>query len=191
MANESTAIWDRVRVAPDHTGTSFEAHLLGTASILRAWGQRSCLERAGRYHAVCGNPRGRPSICPIDSPELCEEIGDEAARLVFLWAQVDRASLACAVRSYQAGSDPLLLSTPEGEALPITRQAFLDLAHLYAANEVEVLPRRPSRRIAEAVWGLRPVLCPAAVAQLGGFRSPREKSRWGRLLRRLTKASAR
>ena len=163
-------IWHRIRSAPNHTGTTLEAHMEGTASLLQAWGQRRCVELAGRYHAVYGNPGGRAPICSTDSPELATEIGDEAECLVRLWSWVKRESLAQAVRAYCTGEDPVMLVAATGEPIPATRQQYLDLAHLYTANAIEVCSRGSSRRVRETVQGLRPVLCSDAVATLNEYR---------------------
>ncbi|NNL68249.1 MAG: hypothetical protein HKP30_18515, partial [Myxococcales bacterium] len=166
-----STIWQRVLAAPDHTGANLATHLEGTASFLRAWGQPDHLERAGRYHAVCGNPSGREPICGLDSPELAAEIGDEAAQLVRLWSRLERASLSRALHTYQAGDEPVVLRASDGEPLPVGRRQYLELAHLYAANEAELLARQPARRLRENVEGLLPILGPEAAAQLLAPRS--------------------
>ncbi len=188
MATHTSAIWEQVRAAPAHTGTTFEAHLEQTAAVLRSWGQRECVQMAGRYHAVCGNPGDRAPICSLDSPALAAEIGSEAARIVHLWSSVDRACLAARVRSYEAGADPVPLVTAQGEPLPVTRQQYLDLAHLHAANAVDVFSRQHSWCVNATLEGLYPVLCPDAVVRLKEYRYPRSTSRCGglrRLVRRL------
>lgn len=178
-----TTIWDRVRAASDHTGTTLEEHLEGTASVLADWGQRSIVVLAGRYHAVCGNPRGRGAICSLDSPELAGEIGDEATRLVHVWSQVERGSLARQVTAFRG--DALRLVTPKGSHMLVTRQEFVDLAHLYAANEVEVLSRQHARCVRPEVAGLLPVLSPTAVACLERYRRPRRQGWWSKVRRRM------
>lgn len=186
MTARTSVIWEQVRAAQDHTGTTFEAHLEGTASVLRVWGQRECLVQAGRHHAVCGTPTGRiVPICSLDSPELAAEIGDEAARLVYLWSRVERACLAREVNSYKAGEDPVPLVTADGEPLPVTRQQYLDLAHLHAANDADNFSRQHSWCVNKTLEGLYPVLCSDAVARLNEYRHPRPTSRWGALRRRV------
>ena len=143
------------------------------------------MELAGRYHAVYGNPRGRAPICSPDSAELTAEIGDEAECLVRLWSRVDRESLARAVPAYQVGKDPVSLVSATGEPLPVTRQQLLDVAHLFAANAIEMASRSRSRRVREAVQGLRPVLCSDAVTSLNEHRRrPWLLRRWADLRKR-------
>ncbi len=188
MAGATSTIWEKVRAAPSHTGTSFEEHLDGTAALLRAWGQRECLVRAGRYHAVCGTTSGRVEpICSLNSPELEAEIGEEAARLVYLWSRVERNSLAREVQSYQAGEDPITVVTVKGDSLAVTRQQYLDLAYLFAANETDVFSRQHSACVWPALEGLYPILCADAVARLNAYRHPRPTARWAKLRRRITR----
>ena len=71
---------------------------------------------------------------------------------------------------YQAGKDPVSLVSDTGVPLLVTRQQCLDLAHLYTANAIEMASRSRSRRVREAVQGLRPVLCSDAVTALNEHR---------------------
>ena len=159
-----TSIWEKVRRARDHTGTTFEEHLTGTAEILHEWGQRISVVQAGRYHAVYGNPHGRDAICSADSSELADEIGEEAEKLVRLWAVVDRNSLPRSASAFKAGHDPILLISHTKEKVTVSRQQYIDLAHIQVANEIEIAKRHNG--VARMLKKLRPVLCSSAASNL-------------------------
>ena len=111
MTTRASTIWEQVLAAPDHTGTTLETQTRGNR-LDSAGVEAATLRGAGRaLDAVCGNPRGRPPICSLNSPELAAEIGDDASRLVRLRSQVERACLAREARSYQAGVSRLQLGT--------------------------------------------------------------------------------
>lgn len=176
----------RIRGAPGHTGGEFRDHLEGTAALLRDWGCRPALQRAGRYHAVYGNPEGRQALASAASGELAAEIGDEAEELVRLWSVVDRRGVVEAARAYtravQRGDDRIVLKLAAGGTVAVSRRVYLDLAYLHAANRVEVARRtgRNCRRLDP----LRPLLCPEAAAQIERYRRPRLLVAWWRRLRR-------
>ena len=109
----------------------------------------------------------------MNSPELEAEIGIDASRLVYLWAQVKRKILAEELNSYQQGVEWIQLVSAHGELFPVSRQQYLDLAHLYAANEADVLSRRHSKCVRDAVLGLYPALCAEAINELNRFLYPR------------------
>jgi hypothetical protein len=181
---DSVPIWERVRAAPSHSGGEFASHLEGTAALLRDWGCRPALQRAGRYHAVYGNPKGRRAIVSPESGELAAEIGEEAEALVRLWSSVDRGGILAAARARRRrrarDEDSITLPLVGGGAIAVSRSVHRDLAHLYAANRLEQAPRtgRDTRRLDP----LRPLLCPAAVAALALRRRPGRVLAWCRRL---------
>jgi hypothetical protein len=181
---DSVPIWERVRTAPEHSGGEFASHLEGTAALLRDWGCRPALQRAGRYHAVYGNPKGRRAIVSPETGELAAEIGEEAETLVRLWSIVDRGGIAAAARERSRwgarDGESVALPLVGGGAIGVSRSVHRDLAHLYAANLLEQAPRtgRDGRRLG----ALRPLLCPAALAALGLGRRPPGVAAWCRRL---------
>jgi hypothetical protein len=165
--SRTSSLVERIRRAPPHTGGEFDAHLQGTADLLRAWGCRPELERAGRYHAVYGNPFGREPIASPERRELVGEIGVDAERLVQLWARVDRASIVRAAKRRRGETIELALAA--GGTTTISAQELLDLCHLHAANRLEMASR--TGRDCRDLDPLRPVLRAEAVAALD--RQPR------------------
>jgi len=162
---------ERIREAPRHTGGEFEEHLEGTAGLVRAWGRSAELERAARYHSVYGNFSGRAPIA--ERQEVAAEIGDAAERIVWLWSVADREALTDAALAALArgGTGAVILALADGGAVDVPSAVALELAHLYAANTLEMAQRsgKPCTRLD----ALRPALCPEAVAHLE--RQPRKR----------------
>lgn len=160
-------IWEQVLNSKEHTGTTLATHLEGTAALLDEWGQRESVILAGLYHAVYGNPGGRAAICSQNDPELASEIGEEAEDLVRLWAILDRSSLTQAAYSYVAGEEPIMLASHAGDSLAVSRQQYRDLAHIQAANSIEVATRTKSVNF--NLQKLHPALSAAASSRLKNF----------------------
>jgi hypothetical protein len=183
----ATALHERIAAAPLHSGVAFDAHLEGTAALLRAWGCRRELELAGRYHSVYGNTLGRPALASREARELRSEIGAEAEWLVWLWARLDRDSLARVVN----GRDALEVSLVTGERIAVSAQVHVDLVQLHAANELEQAARTGGdcRRLD----ALAPWLCAPALAALERQRSiARPRRSWlAGHCRRLARRAAR
>ena len=153
---------ERIRQAPKHTGGEFEEHLEGTASLVRAWGRSAELERAARHHSVYGNFSGRAPIA--EREEVAAEIGAPAEQLVWLWSVADRDSLgeSALAAAARGGRGSVTLALADGGAVEVPAAVALDLAHLHAANSLEMAIRsgKPCTRLD----ALRPALCPEAVA---------------------------
>ncbi|MEX2209187.1 MAG: DUF6817 domain-containing protein [Myxococcota bacterium] len=178
----ASTLRERIRAAPRHSGVAFEAHLEGTAALLRAWGCRRELELAGRYHSVYGNTQGRAALASRAARELMAEIGAEAEQLVWLWARLDRESLATAARLARRRNpgDPIELPLVTGEVIAVSARVHLDLVQLHAANELEQAARTGDGcRLLEP---LRPWLCAGARAQLDQQRRPSRLASWCRRL---------
>ena len=176
-----TSLRERLAAAPSHSGTAFDTHLEATAALLRAWGARRALELAGRYHSVYGNPHGRLALASREARELIPIIGAEAERLVWLWAELDRGSLA----------RPAEIALVSGERIAVSGQVHADLIHLHAANELEQATRTGvDCRLLEP---LRPWLCRAALDALERQRAVgRPAPSWlAKRYRRLARRSAR
>jgi hypothetical protein len=182
---------ERIRSAPVHTGGEFDAHLEGTAALLRDWGCRRELEHAGRYHSVYGNPRDREPLASAANRELIATIGVEAEQLVQLWAVVDRRSIAKAAKRVQRAGDtnPVELRLGTGESTVVSAQQFSDLVHLHAANELEITAR--SGATCSHLDPLRLLLCERAVALLDTRLRKPLASRLAAWLRRFARKSMR
>jgi hypothetical protein len=125
--------------------------------------------QAGRYHSVYGSPQGLAGIVSPESAAVRAEIGPEADRLVRLWSQVDRTAIVeaapLAARSSTgdaAARIPLKLAG--GGETTVSRDVYLDLAHLHVANSLEHRMRVGKR--CDHIEPLRAVLRPEATAVL-------------------------
>ena len=158
-------IWELVRNSKGHTGSDLEVHLEGTAALLEEWGQRESVRLAGLYHAVYGNPGGRSAICSPDVKALASRIGEEAEFLVRIWAVLDRSRLRKMVYSFKAGDEPIQLASHTGESLDVSRQQYVDLAHIHVANLIEVASRT-NMSLNDKLLRLHPALSKEAYACL-------------------------
>ncbi|GAA4063542.1 DUF6817 domain-containing protein [Actinomadura miaoliensis] len=116
-------------------GTLFE-HLRRVHATLDAWGARPELRLAGLCHAFYGTDGFAVPLGGIDRrPELAEVIGDEAERLVHLYARCDRA------RTYPGLGEPggLFVDRFSGTPLVLSPGERRDFAELTVANELDVL----------------------------------------------------
>lgn len=76
-----------------HVNGSLAQHLRGTEALLRRWGNRDALCRAGLYHAVYGTAGIRGALVGLASRGAIEElIGAEAEALVYTYGACDRAT---------------------------------------------------------------------------------------------------
>ncbi|MCA9659471.1 MAG: hypothetical protein KC486_14085 [Myxococcales bacterium] len=122
-----------------HSAEDLLAHLQGTYALLRAWGAREALALAGLSHSVFGTEMFGGEALPASLREaLRARIGDEAARLVWLFGVIERRSFTAAAR----GQGPARARLT-GAVLELEDRDLADLAELYAANAVEQLPRLP------------------------------------------------
>ncbi|MEZ4450575.1 MAG: hypothetical protein R3B09_13930 [Nannocystaceae bacterium] len=158
----------RERVA--HSSADLLAHLEGTYALLRAWGAREAVALAGLCHSVFGTEMFGGDALPEDlRGELAAVIGGEAARLVWLFGVIDRASFTAAVR----GEGPAI-DRRGGADLELSAADLADLAEIYAANAVEQIPRLPGivAVVERALLGpCAALLSPAAREALAAVRS--------------------
>lgn len=128
-----------------HSDRSLLDHLLGTRRLLEEWGCRAAVCDAGLFHSVYGTEHYGPAAVPFAIRErVCELIGVEAERLVWLFCVLDRDSFD---RKLGRADGYHILDRRAGTTVPITRGEFDDLLTLSFANTLEAMPRLP--------WGQR------------------------------------
>lgn len=163
-------------------------HLLATRDLLASWGAAPALCDAALFHSVYGteelDPRLKhPPVAAQERDRVRALIGIEAERLVWLFANFDRAGFVDWVAGGAQGAPPMR----RGRAPETLSPAELrGLANLIVANALEQLPRRHGghRRRTRELIGLRAQLLPDALAALR-----RERS-WIRRLERRWRAPA-
>jgi hypothetical protein len=126
-----------------HPGGTLLAHLERVHALLAQWGARPALRRAGLCHAFYGTDGFAAALGdPSRRDELAAIAGDEAERLVYLYASCDRES------SYPH------LATPAGPFKDRFTGAVLrpalsqrrDFAELTVANELDIAAVNPDLR---------------------------------------------
>jgi hypothetical protein len=119
-----------------HLSGSLAAHLRGTEALLRRWGNRESLCRAGLYHAVYGTDGIEGSLVSLATRErIAQAIGAQAEGIVYRYA-------ACARDVFH----PRIGSADElAFADRFTRSEYRiddaqlrDLCELTVANEIEL-----------------------------------------------------
>lgn len=74
-----------------HVNGTLERHLRGTQRLLRRFGGRDALCLAGLYHAVYGTDGISGRLVELGARKaIAAVIGDEAERMVYLYAACDR-----------------------------------------------------------------------------------------------------
>jgi Domain of unknown function (DUF6817) len=126
-----------------HPGGTLLAHLERVQALLAQWGARPALRRAGLCHAFYGTDGFAVALGdPSRRDELAAIAGDEAERLVYLYASCDRRL------SYPH------LATPAGPFKDRFTGAVLrpaisqrrDFAELTVANELDIAAVNPDFR---------------------------------------------
>ena len=115
-----------------HTGNGkFDAHLVGVASVLRAWGCDDSLVDAGLFHSVYGTEGFQGFCLPYERrDDVRALIGDRAERLVHTFCVVDRLSV-----------DNDLDSRPDGhefKSRPELSRLFFDDAAVGAVAAIDL-----------------------------------------------------
>ena len=112
-----------------HSGRTFYEHLCGVESILRTWRQSPEMCTAGLFHSVYSTEKFKHVTLPMSDRSVLQQlIGENAERLVFLFAALQRNALFEFARS----CDPL---SPEVSAeLP----CFWDLNNKIAVSGDEL-----------------------------------------------------
>ena len=152
-----------------HSAADLLAHLRGTAALLRRWGARDPVVLAGLCHSVFGTEMYGGEALPEGlRGSLAALIGDEAARLCWLFGVIERASFGAAVR----GEGPAI-ERRCGVRIEVSEEELAELAEIYAANAVEQIPRLPEVCAVVERSLLAPcadLLSPAAAAAVAAMR---------------------
>ena len=150
-----------------HTGGGLLDHLLGTAALLRQWGARETLVRAGLFHSVYGTESYRNVVVP---PTLRGEVralvGEEAEAIVWRFGAMEKDSLYANLSRAHTYS---ITDRFSGETCPLSSAELADQYELTVANWLEQRPRVPANlrghRQAELL-AMRPRLSPGACAAI-------------------------
>jgi hypothetical protein len=111
-------------------------HLLGTAGIVRRWGQPEWLQHAALIHSVYGTDSYGERLVPLTArSELAAAAGEQAERLAYLFCLTPRGPLLAGTRHW--APDLPLRTAGEGEGPaddPPTRDELDALVLLHMAN---------------------------------------------------------
>jgi len=119
-----------------HLNGSLAAHLRSTESLLKSWGARDALCRAGLFHAVYGTSAFEASLAPVaDRATIAGLLGKEAEQLAYLYGACNRGAF------YPRIGGPLQRRfvdrfVQQEYEIPIADLA--DLCELTLANELEI-----------------------------------------------------
>jgi hypothetical protein len=149
-----------------HPGGTLLAHLERVHALLARWGARPALQRAGLCHAFYGTDGFAVALGDRRRrEELAAIAGDEAERLVYLYASCDRTfsypHLAAPAGPFRDRFTGTVLRPP----LPLRR----DFAELTAANELDIATVNPD---------LRTQAGPALLRLLTSWRSLLTQAAW-------------
>jgi hypothetical protein len=126
-----------------HPGGTLLAHLERVHALLAQWGARPALRRAGLCHAFYGTDGFAVALGdPSRRDELASMIGEEAERLVYLYASCDRGF------SYPELAQPAgpFRDRFTGTVLRPPLWLRRDFAELTAANELDIAAVNPDVR---------------------------------------------
>ena len=104
--NSDDSLWqylnDNIPEALSHTGsTSFDVHLKGVQSILRAWSCSDHVANAGLFHSIYGTEGFQGYKLPFsERKRIREMIGQKAESLVFKFCVADRFTVDEIVRKH-------------------------------------------------------------------------------------------
>jgi hypothetical protein len=161
-----------------HLRSNLLRHLQGTQALLRAWGARPALCRAGLFHAVRGTQHFDGDLA-FDPAELEALIGSEAVSIIQTYVDADRE-----VVWPQFGQPTLRYrNRRDGSERTLDPAATQDFHLLTLANELEILARDRRFRIAHGalfrrtLLPLLPPLIPAS-ARADCLRILGERERW-------------
>ena len=117
----------------------FMSHLVGTARLLRSWGERPSLCDAGLFHSVYGTEYFEPDA-PADRDEVREVIGEDAEAIAWVWCAIRRDTI-------DLSDSPPTAEQRAGGSIRLSEQMAADIATLWAADTVEQIGRMaPSER---------------------------------------------
>ncbi|MGC4059730.1 MAG: hypothetical protein QM749_02235 [Aquabacterium sp.] len=119
-----------------HLNGSLATHLHGTEALLRQWGARPALCRAGLYHAVYGTDGYQPALLDVAHRQHIQSLlGEEAEGLAYLYGAADRG------RFYPRIGTPaqcLFSDRFTHTDHEISPGQLADLCELVMANELEI-----------------------------------------------------
>ena len=130
----------RVPAALAHNGEeSFDDHLVGVQSVLRAWGAPEHITDAALFHSIYGTEGFQGFSLPLSQrKDIADLIGARAERLAWIFCMVDRLSVDDTVLD---SSKPLVFrARPElgAFAMPLkSRAEWLDFLALSLADWLE------------------------------------------------------
>jgi hypothetical protein len=154
-----------------HSGRSLLNHLVGTWSILSAWGASHHVRLAGLLHSVYSTeyfPVAMQSSAERD--RFKQLVGPEAELLAHTFCSINRSHLRTELSRHDSvPSEVPILDRTTGHAATIGRRMAQDLALIEAANLVEHqhrIGRPPSTWMADALFLMR--IADAVPAELVG-----------------------
>jgi uncharacterized protein (TIGR00369 family) len=119
-----------------HPGGTLLAHLERVHALLEEWGARPVVRLAGLCHAYYGTDGFAAALGDIaQRDELAAIIGEEAERLVYLYASCDRSFSYPHVAEPEGPFKDRISGTVLFPPLPLRR----DFAELTAANELDIM----------------------------------------------------
>jgi Domain of unknown function (DUF6817) len=122
-----------------HINGSLLSHLEGTYGLLKAWGNREGLCKAGLYHAVYGTFAFESSLVDLKKRErIAVLIGPEAERIVYYYGACDRDYFYPRIGRLD---EPNFLNRFTGQFENISKQMVGDLLELTLANELEIIKK--------------------------------------------------
>ncbi|MGA2736632.1 MAG: aspartyl/asparaginyl beta-hydroxylase domain-containing protein [Bryobacteraceae bacterium] len=149
-----------------HSGRSLYEHLCGVNSILRAWEQPESICNAGMFHSIYSTEKFRHTTLSMNErPRLQAAIGEEAERLVYLFATLPRTAVLEAANSWLPFSSAAYAEIPchgNGKiVVQVSKSELTNLVLLHMANRVEQASKPATgigfwlSRISELVTNLR------------------------------------
>jgi hypothetical protein len=119
-----------------HLHGSLAAHLRGTEELLRAWGNREALCRAGLYHATYGTDGFDQSLIDLDlRHRVASVIGEEAEAMAYLYCACDRKAFYPRIGTSAQFDFRDRFAARE---YSISESQLRDLCELTLANELEL-----------------------------------------------------
>ena len=147
----------RVPAALAHNGEeSFDDHLVGVQSVLRAWGAPEHITDAALFHSIYGTEGFQGFSLPLSQrKDIADLIGARAERLAWIFCMVDRLTVDETVLD---PSKPLVFrARPElgAFAMPLkSRAEWLDFLSLSLADWLEQVEGASTKRIESPVGGI-------------------------------------
>lgn len=120
----------------NHVNGSLLAHLQGTHDLLRTWGCRDALCKAGLYHSVYGTAGFQQTLIGLqDRKVVAALISEESEQIVYLFSACDRDFVYSRLR---AGTDVEYRDRFSRATRRLPDGTFADLCELTIANELEI-----------------------------------------------------